>query len=171
MFSVVVSCCQLSNNCQLSCTNSIFRDSSLPLTKSTSLYYKTDNMFRFRLPRCFVPLSSDTNTTMGVESAQIRYLFRFLWYFGDRLATCRRFVPHSKIRGDAPEHSCVHGARIPWPVEPRGDRFVNGAAAPVSAQAPTAAPYTERRQYGTELSARVLVHTYRTAAAPQPGFA
>ena len=36
------------------------------------------------------------------EVAQIRCLLRFLEYFGGKLATCRRFVPRSKIRGDAP---------------------------------------------------------------------
>ena len=46
---------------------------------------------------------------LGGDVPQIReqtgpnpVFFRFLGYFGGRLATCRRFVPHSKIRGDAP---------------------------------------------------------------------
>ena len=37
------------------------------------------------------------------EMAQIRSIFLFLGYFGGRLAICRRFVPHSKNRGDAPD--------------------------------------------------------------------
>ena len=50
-------------------------------------------------------LGGDVPSRFENKTAQIRRLFRFLGYFGDRLATCRRFVPHSKIRGDAPAHN------------------------------------------------------------------
>ena len=38
-------------------------------------------------------LWGDVPSRFENEVAQIRHLFRFLWYFGGRLATCRRFVP------------------------------------------------------------------------------
>ena len=52
-------------------------------------------------------LGGDVPFRFEIKVAKIRCLFRFLGYFGGRLATFRRSVPHPKIRGDAP--AGVHG--------------------------------------------------------------
>ena len=65
---------------------------------------------RGRVPKV-TNLGGDVLSRIENEVSQIRGLFRFLGYSGCRLATCRRFVPHSKIRA-TPLLSTKFGALV-----------------------------------------------------------